>query len=347
MAERILPTSDLGMAQYKTDAEPHVERKVLAILRVLAAAEEPLGARNIAVVLRDRYGINLSERGVRYHLKLMDERGLTQGLGEPGRVITPRGREELENAFASDKLGFVISRIDSLAYRTSLNMETSRGAIVMNFSFIPEDRFPEALEIMKEVFAAGYCMSELVFLASAGDRMDDLTVPAGTVAFGTVCTVTLNGVLLKMGIPVESRYGGVLEVDRGQAVRFTDLVSYAGSTLDPTEMFILGRRTQVLEAVRHGRGKILASFREVPSVSAADLAVALRRYNQHGLSGVLAVGRPGLPLLQVPVGMDRIGVAVVAGLTPVAALEEAGIPAVSKAMSALMPLERLVRVWDL
>ena len=48
-----------------------VERKVVTILRVLAEHDEPVGARKIALRLRD-YGIELSERAVRYHLQLMD-----------------------------------------------------------------------------------------------------------------------------------------------------------------------------------------------------------------------------------------------------------------------------------
>ena len=69
-----------------------VERKVIAILRVLKESPEPLGARIIARQLAD-YGINLTERAVRYHLKLMDERGLTQAVGRDGRLITPLGIE--------------------------------------------------------------------------------------------------------------------------------------------------------------------------------------------------------------------------------------------------------------
>lgn len=48
-----------------------VERKVLAILRVVGDSQEALGARVIARRLKD-LGVELGERAVRYHLKLMD-----------------------------------------------------------------------------------------------------------------------------------------------------------------------------------------------------------------------------------------------------------------------------------
>jgi repressor of nif and glnA expression len=59
---------------------PDVERKVVAILRVLSDSSEPLGGRVISRRLSD-FGIELGERAVRYHLKLMDERGLTRPVG--------------------------------------------------------------------------------------------------------------------------------------------------------------------------------------------------------------------------------------------------------------------------
>ena len=42
----------------------NVERKVLAIMRVLSGSQEPLGARVIAHHLKD-YGVELGERAVR------------------------------------------------------------------------------------------------------------------------------------------------------------------------------------------------------------------------------------------------------------------------------------------
>ncbi|NIM05055.1 MAG: DUF128 domain-containing protein [Armatimonadetes bacterium] len=326
--------------------DPRVERKLLAILRILAAADAPIGGRNISAALRE-HGIDLSERAVRYHLRLADERGLTQNLGEQGRVITDKGRMEIDSARASEKLGFIISKIDSLSYRTTFDLEKQQGRIVLNVSLIPQKQFPEALGIMKEVFRAGYCMSELVAVYQSGERVGEVAVPEGMIGFGTVCTVTLNAVLLQQGIPVESKYGGVLEVRGGEPYRFTELVSYSGSTVDPTEMFIVGGRTSVREASITGNGRILASFREVPAVVEGDLDDLFTRYNSLGLGGILAVGRAGQPLLEVPVGLDRIGLTIVAGLTPVAALAEADIPVTNKAMSAIVDYADLMPVWDL
>ena len=68
-----------------------IERKVLLILKILNENSESQGARVIARKMKER-GVQLSERTVRYHLKLMDERGLTKLIGRrDGRIITSSG----------------------------------------------------------------------------------------------------------------------------------------------------------------------------------------------------------------------------------------------------------------
>jgi len=43
----------------------------------------------------------LGEIAVRYHLKLMDERGLTRLVGREGQLLTEQGEEELKSAPSS------------------------------------------------------------------------------------------------------------------------------------------------------------------------------------------------------------------------------------------------------
>jgi repressor of nif and glnA expression len=45
-----------------------------------------------------------------------------------------------------------------------------------------------------------------------------------------------------------------------------ELIQYAGSSLDPSEVFIRARMTSVSEAAKRGEGKILANFREIPAL---------------------------------------------------------------------------------
>src|SRR5208283_4717776 len=99
------------------------ERKIIAILKVLSESSEPLGSITIAREL-ERYGIFLSERAVRYHLRITDERGYTQAMGRDGRMLTPKGLEELRMALAPDQVGFILDKLEMLAFRTTFNPVT-------------------------------------------------------------------------------------------------------------------------------------------------------------------------------------------------------------------------------
>ena len=99
-----------------------------------------MGARVIARHLKDR-GVNLGERAVRYHLKLMDERGLTTLVSRDGRLITEQGIEELSNALVRDKVGFAIARIELLAFRTYFDWEKGTGLVPVNISLFTKSKF--------------------------------------------------------------------------------------------------------------------------------------------------------------------------------------------------------------
>ena len=71
----------------------------------------------------------------------MDERGLTRTVGRDGRLITESGIEELRSALVRDKVGFAISRIELLAFRTSFDWEKRTGSIPVNISFFPKEKF--------------------------------------------------------------------------------------------------------------------------------------------------------------------------------------------------------------
>jgi repressor of nif and glnA expression len=323
-----------------------VERKVISILRVLQESPEPIGGRLIARGLRD-YGVELTERAVRYHLKFMDERGLTALFGRDGRAITEQGREELKNALVSDKVGFVIAKIELLAYRTTFDPKRRTGQVAINTSVFRRETFQKAKEAMAPAFRSGLCVSDLVAVAEAGQRLGEVTVPGGCVGLATVCSISINGVLLKAGIPMDSRFGGLLQIRNGSPLRFVELVSYVGSTLDPSEIFITSKMTSVGQAARDGEGKVLANFREIPAQSRATVEKVMGDLEAAGIRGLLSIGQTSEPLCGVPMGINRAGIILLGGLNPVAAAGEEGFEAEHKAMSGLVDYERLVNFWSL
>jgi len=324
-----------------------VERKVIAILRLLSDFKEPLGARVAARRLKD-YGVELGERMVRFHLRSLDDRGLTRLVGpRDGRVLTNQGEEELRNALVKDKVGLAISKIELLAFHTDFDYEKRCGSIPVNVSFFPKERFEKALQVMKPAFKKGLCVSELVAVASEGERLGEFIVPDGKTGLATVCSIVTNGALLKGGVPMDSRFGGILQMRNHRPFRFVELIHYAGSSLDPSEVFIRARMTSVKEAARRGNGKILANFREIPAVCRDTAEQVVTKLQEAGLGGLLVMGNTSEPVCEIPVELNRIGMILLGGLNPVAAAEEAGIEAENHAMSTVMEYQDLTKFEEL
>jgi len=319
---------------------------LMAILRTLQKRNKPLGATRVRREIQ-AYGIDLSQRTVRYYLAWTDRRGFTRKFGRRGRMITPAGMMEVSDSFVFEKVGLVVSRIDELSYRMTFCPHRVAGTIILNISTVRNEDVPRAAQRVTSVFQAGLGMGGFVVVGRAGEQVGEFVVPEGKTAIGTVCSVTINGIFLKEGIPVTSRFGGLLEVRGGQPVRFTQLINYDGTTLDPLEIFIKGRMTSVGNVLATRTGIIGASFREIPS-AALNLAERLsKRLGEIGLGAIMVIGRPGQPLLDIPVGEGRTGIIVKAGLNPLAACQEEGIETDNLAMgtlfefSDLVPFERL------
>ena len=317
-----------------------MNKTMVAILKVLDGASDITGSREVSKKIK-AHGINLTERNVRYHMRILDERGYTEVYGKEGRKITAKGRSELKSSCVLERIGFVIAKIETLSYLTALNLDTMKGTVILNVSFVPEERLGDIIDILKGVLASPFSMSDRIVIARAGEHIGDIIVPPGKVGLGTVCSVTINGLFLKAGIPVSSRFGGVLEIKDSVSKRFTALISYEGSSIDPLEIFIRGKMTDVTNCLRQGAGSILASFREIPVVCLDEASALAKRMSEKGIGGVLHIGEPNSPFLNIPVGIDKAAMVVIGGLNPIAAIEESGIPTESTAMSALMEYERL------
>ncbi len=330
------------MVQNSSDTEI----KANAILKVLSESSEPLGSITIAREL-ERHGVFLSERAVRYHLRIADERGYTQPMGHDGRMLTPRGLEELKMALASEQIGFIHEKLELLAFRTTFDPQKRTGLIPINTSLIDKEKFGKMLVAMRDTFKAGLCVSNLVATATEGEKLGSVVVPGGKMGLATVCSVTVNGVLLKAGVPIESRFGGVLEVRENKPRRFVAIINYNGTSLDPSEQYVRARMTSVSEVVRNGNGKILANFREIPAPARAIVEEKIVHLKEAGINGVYILGETSEPICQVSVGLNRIGMVLLGGLNPVAAAVEAGIEVESIAESGLIDFEKLVSFGQL
>jgi len=254
--------------------DPQIQRKLIAILRVINEREGAVGARLISDRLMEQ-GYALGERGVRYHLRILDERGLTEGHGYAGRTITERGRKEIEEALVHDRIGFMHARIEEMIYQTDFDLEKERGLVIANITTIKKEDLDDALQILR--YLSEHEMSCRIKVIEEGTSDHAVVVPEGHVGIATICSATCDGILLKQGIPVNTNYGGMLRFDKNQASHYTDLIAYAGTTIDPMKIFISWKATSVLDVVETGDGLLLANVRAVPDLARDEASKILDR----------------------------------------------------------------------
>jgi repressor of nif and glnA expression len=316
------------------------------ILNVLRQNGKPLNSGKIAEALAE-LGCRVSQRTVRVDLKELDEKGLTLNLGRRGREITDKGLAELNALQTLTRVGFLSARIDQMAYRMSFDLVTRTGTVVVNTTLVRPDDFLSCLDEVCQVFEKGYAMGHWCALLEPGERIGETEIPQGMLGFCTVCSITLNGVLLRHGVPTRSRFGALLEVKDGQPTRFLEMINYEGTSVDPLELFIRSAMTDYVGAVRTNNGCIGSSFREFPSDS-RDLVLGLNeKLAAVGLGGLVGIGQPGQPYFDVPVDDGHVGAVIIGGLNPTAILEELGMRVVSRAMSDLLDFNQLISYQDL
>ncbi|UCF17082.1 MAG: DUF128 domain-containing protein [Phycisphaerales bacterium] len=316
--------------------------KRIAILNVLKEQTRPVSSSRITELL-SLGSIVFSERTVRFYLQQLDCEGLTIPLGRKGRVITEAGLAELRSSTTRQLPGTLSARIDQMIYRMSFDLPTRSGTVVVNTSLVDTRQLASYVEPICRVFAKGFAMGKLMTLVGPQEAIGEILVPKGKVGFCTVCSITINGILLKHGIPMTSRFGGLLEVRDGRALRFTEIIDYGGTSIDPLEVFIRSGMTNYLGAIQDGNGLIGASFRELPGESRQRLINIGQRLEEVGLGAIMEIGLPEQPLLDIPVPPGRVGAIVVGGLNPIAVLEEAEHRIFSRALSGLIEYDRLFR----
>jgi HTH-type transcriptional regulator, global nitrogen regulator NrpRI len=292
------------------------DRKMMEILRILADRSEVLGAKTIAEELRKK-GYDLGERAVRYHMRILDEKGFTERIGYAGRRITPEGIKELEKGLIYDQVDFIFAKFEDMMYQTTLNPTTGLGKVVVNSSTFQYDE--KVMEIIKKSFNKGLAVSPHVKITEPSSEDD-----GNMMVMETICGTTIDGMILKAGIPVVPKFGGLVEVIDQVPKTFTELIAYKKTSMTPLEAFTDKEMTSVLKLAESGSGNIPANFRLIPATAREDALKLFKNLQKIGVSGLLKIGKPGESILGIPVDKDMVGIAVIGGISPLCAAKEAG-----------------------
>jgi hypothetical protein len=152
--------------------------------------------------------------------------------------------------------------------------------------------------------------------------------------------MTIDGILIKHGIPTDIMYGGILKIENKVPSTYTDMISYKGTSLDPIQIFTSRRMTAIMDAVDKGTGAVLSNLRTVPSIAYERAREVLDDARKIGITGwVEDFGRDDSLGINLADGV--VGINIYAGVNPMAALYELAIEANVKSISSLMDVKLL------
>jgi repressor of nif and glnA expression len=100
--------------------------------------------------------------------------------------------------------------------------------------------------------------------------------------------------------------GGDFEVCNCEPRWFVAVFNYCDSSVDASEACMRAKMTVVRDAAIRGDGKILASFREIPTVVRPLAERFFRNPGRIGIDGVLGVGEAALKGFEKPVRLHDV-----------------------------------------
>lgn len=242
---------------------------------------------------------------------------------------------------------FIISRIENMMHEVTFDPIKRKGKIIVNVSIVDESDFKKVLGLIKQAVHSGLSVSPYIEILRPGEKLGDMKIEKGKIGIATACSITIDGVLLKAGIPVKPRFGGVVEIHDGSPLRFTDLLAYDSTTIDPLDVLMSQELTSVAEMIDTGSGKILANMREAPMAARDRIEEVLDSLVEAGFSCILEVGEPNNDILGVQVGRDKLGIVVIGGTNPMALVQEHGISISTQEMSVLLDIEEMGHIDEL
>jgi repressor of nif and glnA expression len=243
-------------------------------------------------------------------------------------------------------LKFVDHSIEDFAMQVTYDPSEGTGKLVYNLSLVKNEDFEYAVSILKDAYKTGVSVSGLVRFASSGEKVADYVVPEGCTAICTVCSTTFDGLLIRRGVPLNPIGGGVVEIENRAPIRFTHIILYEHTTIDPLQVLISHKITSVNNVMRKGSGNLLANIREFHMEAQPLVGTVLDALSDSSFTGILEVGMPNVPLLGVPVSPQFVAIAAVGGTNPMAAIREGGRWVQIQAMKGLMDTSDMIEIRD-
>jgi repressor of nif and glnA expression len=238
---------------------------------------------------------------------------------------------------SSQPLVFTLSRIENLMHKVSFDPEEMKGKIITNTSLVEKERLNETLAVFYNAIKSGLSISPLI----------QLSKERRLIKIKTACSLTICGVLLKYGIPVRPKGGGLIEVVEREPTRFTDMLMYWATTIDPIDVLTTQELTDITGMMHTGNGRILGNLQEAPMLARDRIEEVLDLLTGAEFTGVLELGEPNMNVLGVSLERDHVGIALVGGTNLVAAAHECGINVKHESISDLTDVSEMKHIEEL
>jgi hypothetical protein len=225
---------------------------------------------------------------------------------------------------------FILSKSWNLIQQVSLDVEKGNGDIIANISYIKKDDLEKAIEIMEESYESNKNYINPHFQIVSHPTDDE------KIGIATICSLSIDGLLLKNGIKSTPKYGGLLELT--EPPLFIDLISYNGSSIDPHKIFISKDMTSITSDT--GVKRLLASIKEIPYISRDYSVYFLDKLSKLEFS-IYKIGKPRELTYNAKAENYNFGIVTGSGLNTIAAIKEQGIDIEVKADTKLMPFEKM------
>ena len=235
---------------------------------------------------------------------------------------------------------FSVSRIKNMMYQVTFDPIRMSGTITANASFVAESDLEEVLGIFKGVIRTGLAVGSYIKVVSSKSLFGHTELEEQEYVILTPCSITIDGVLLKAGVPVCPTLGGIVQIKKGVPLRFTDIITYEGSTIDPIDVLMSQDLASVTDVVTTGTGSILANLRIVPMYVRTRVEEVLENLRSAGFDGVLFVSEPNTDVLGIRIERNHMGIVAIGGTNPTAVVQGQEIPI------RTYPLSELVEIRD-
>jgi repressor of nif and glnA expression len=222
-------------------------------------------------------------------------------------------------------------------HQVSFDPVKMTGKIITNTSLVEKQYLSEALAVFYDIIESGLAVSPLIMLGEEN----------GLIKIKTACSLTISGVLLKSGIPVRPKGGGLIEVIEREPIRFTDMLMYWATTIDPIDVLTSQELTDITGMMRTGNGRILGNLQEAPMLARERIEEVLELLTSAEFTGVLELSEPNMNVLGVSVERDHVGIALVGGTNLVAAAQECGIHIKHESISGVTDVALMRHIEEL